>query len=260
MNELLNFAWKDILTFLFIFVRIGIIFALIPFFSGEIVPRRVTAIIAFFLALVMLPVVPKIGIDANNLNVLTLTVLLIHDLMIGLCLGLAVSVIFAGVQLAGELIGFQMGFSMVNVIDPMTGVDAPITANLLYIVAFLLFLSLGGHHMLIKALVESFSVMPVKAALPQQAYLAAVISYAAQIFVIGIKVASPVIGVLLLINVVFAITARAVPQMNVFLMSFPLTIGIGFIFLIVIIKMMPGFISFAMNGATAFIKATLPLY
>ncbi len=260
MNELLNFAWKDILTFLFIFVRIGIIFALIPFFSGEIVPRRVTAIIAFFLALVILPVVPKIGIDANNLNVLTLTVLLIHDLMIGLCLGLAVSVIFAGVQLAGELIGFQMGFSMVNVIDPMTGVDAPITSNLLYIVAFLLFLSLGGHHMLIKALVESFSVMPVKAALPQQAYLAAVISYAAQIFVIGIKVASPVIGVLLLINVVFAITARAVPQMNVFLMSFPLTIGIGLIFLIVIIKMMPGFISFAMNGAMAFIKATLPLY
>lgn len=260
MNELLNFAWKDILTFLFIFVRIGIIFALIPFFGGEIVPRRITAIIAFFLALVILPIVPGIGIDPNNLNILTLAVLLIHDFMIGLCLGLSVNVIFAGVQIAGELIGFQMGFSMVNVIDPITGVDAPITSNMLYIVAFLIFLSMGGHHMLIKALVESFSVLPVKASLPHQAYLMAVIAYAADTFVIGIKVASPVIGVLLLINVVFAVTARAVPQMNVFLMSFPLTIGIGFLFLIIIMKMMPGFVSSSMDSAAAFIKATLPLY
>ncbi len=260
MNDLLNLAWKDILTFLLVFTRIGIIFALVPFFSGEIVPRKVTAIIAFFLALVLLPIVPNPGIDMNNLNVLTLIVLLVHDLLIGLCIGLSVSLIFSGVQIGGELIGFQMGFSMVNVVDPMTGVDAPITSNLLYIAAFLLFLCLGGHHMLIKALVDSFSVIPIKAELPQQAFLSAIITYAAEIFVIGIKVAAPVIGVLILINVAFAITARAVPQMNVFLMAFPLTISVGLLFLIIVMKFMPGFISSAMNGCTAFIKATLPLY
>jgi flagellar biosynthesis protein FliR len=260
MTDLLNFAWKDTLSFLFIFVRVGIIFAIIPLFSAEIVPRRITAVIAIFLSFVILPIVPTPAVDAQNLNVLTLIVLMIHELMVGLCLGLAINVIFAGVQIAGELIGFQMGFSIVNVVDPMTGVDAPITANVLYILAFLLFLSFGGDHMLIKALVESFSIIPVKAGLPHQAFLMAVISYTAEAFVIGVKVSAPVIGILLLVNIAFAIMSRAIPQMNVFIMAFPVTIAIGLIFMIVIIKMMPHFMSGAMNNAWIFIKAVMPLY
>lgn len=260
MSDLLNFAWKDTLSFLFIFVRIGIIFALIPLFNAEIVPRRITAIIAIFLSLVILPIVPAPLIDAQNMNVLTLIVLMVHELLVGLCLGLAVNVIFAGVQIAGELIGFQMGFSIVNVVDPMTGVDAPITANVLYILAFLLFLSFGGDHMLIKALVESFSIIPIKAGLPHQGFLMAVISYMAEAFVIGVKVAAPVIGVLLLVNVAFAVMSRAIPQMNVFIMAFPVTIAIGLIFLIVVTKMLPHFISGALNNAWIFMKTAMPLY
>jgi flagellar biosynthetic protein FliR len=260
MNELLNFAWQDILSFLFVFVRVGIIFALVPFFNAEIVPRRITAIIAFFLSLVLVTVVPAAGIAPDRLNVITLAVLIAHELLIGLCLGLAINVIFAGVQIAGELIGFQMGFGIVNIVDPMTGVDAPITSNVLYIVAFLLFFSFGGHHMLIKALVESYYIIPVEAGLPEQKYLLAVLSYASRMFLIGVKVAAPVIGVLLLLNVSFAMTARAIPQMNVFLMSFPITISLGLIFLMVVIKMMPSFMNGALADAWTFMKSTMPLF
>lgn len=260
MNELLNLAWQDMLSFLFVFVRVGIIFALIPFFSAEIIPRRITAIIAFFLSLVLMPVVPAVGMAPDGLDVLTLAVLLIHELLIGLCLGLAVNVIFAGVQIAGELVGFQMGFGIVNIVDPMTGVDAPVTSNLLYILAFLLFLSFGGHHMLIKALVESFSIIPVEAALPEQGYVLAVLSYAAWMFLLGIKMAAPVIGVLLLLNIAFALTARAIPQMNVFLMSFPLTIALGLFFLIMVIRMTPSFMNRALADAWLFMKSTMPLF
>lgn len=260
MSDLLTFAWKDVLSFLFIFVRVGITFALIPFFSAELVPRRITAIIAFFLSLVILPIVPTPAVAVQDVNVLTLIVLLAHEFLVGLCIGLAITVIFAGVQIAGELIGYQMGFGIVNVVDPMTGTEAPITANLLYILAFLLFLSFGGDHMLIKALVESFSIIPVKAGLPQQAFLMAVISYVAEAFVIGVKVAAPVIGVLLLVNIAFAIMARAIPQMNVFIMAFPVTIAIGLAFMIVVVKMMPHFMSGALNNAWSFLKAAMPLY
>ncbi len=260
MNELLNLAWKDILSFLFVFVRVGIIFALIPFFSAEVIARRITAIIAFFLSLVLVPVVPAVGIAIESLNVITLIVLLLHELLIGLGLGLAVNVIFAGVQIAGELAGFQMGFAIVNIVDPMTGVDAPVTSNLLYIVAFLLFLSFGGHHMLIKALVDSYYIIPVEAGFPDQKYLLAVLSYAAQMFLIGVKMAAPVIGVLLLLNISFALTARAIPQMNVFLMSFPLTIAIGLFFMIVIIRMMPPFMNRAIGEAFTFVKSAMPLF
>ena len=260
MNELLNFAWSDILSFLFVFVRIGIIFATIPFFSTEILPRRITAIIAFFLSLVLMPIVPPAVVTMESLNVLTLLVLIVHELLIGLCLGLAVNVIFAGAQIAGQLMGFQMGFAIANVVDPMTGENAPITANVLYITTFLLFLSFGGHHMLIKALVESYYIIPMEARFPQQSYLVAAITYASQMFVIAIKVAAPVIGVLLLINIAFAITARAVPQMNVFIMAFPLTIAIGLAFITIVMKFMPNFVSGALGAAWAFMKSSMSLF
>ena len=260
MTDLLNFALKDTLTFLFIFVRIGIVFALLPLFGGESYPRRISATIVFFLSLVLLPVVPPAAVPAANLNVLTLIVLLLHELLVGLTLGLSVSIIFAGAQIAGEVIGFQMGFSIVNVVDPITGVDAPITSNLLYLLAFLIFLSLNGHHMLLKALVESFTVLPVQAGLPHQAFLAAVMSYLGQAFVIGVKVAAPVIGILLLVNVAFAIMSRAIPQMNVFMMAFPVTIAVGLLFLIVVIRMMPMFMEGALANAWTFIRTVMPLY
>ncbi|HON37774.1 MAG: flagellar biosynthetic protein FliR [Desulfomonilia bacterium] len=260
MNELLNLAWQDILSFLFVFVRVGTIFALVPFFGSEVIARRITAIIAFFLSLVLVPVVPAAEIAMEGLNVITLIVFLIHELLIGLCLGLAVNVIFAGVQIAGEIAGFQMGFAIVNIVDPITGVDAPVTSNLLYIVAFLLFLSFGGHHMLIKALVDSYYIIPLEAGFPDQKYHLAVLSYGARMFLLGVKMAAPVIGVLLLLNISFALTARAIPQMNVFLMSFPLTIAIGLFFMIVIIKMMPPFMSSAIGDALTFVKSTMPLF
>jgi flagellar biosynthesis protein FliR len=260
MTDLLSFAFKDSLTFLFIFTRIGIVFSLIPMFSSEMMPRRITAIIVFFMSLVLMPVVPAYVMPHAAMNVLTLIVHLLHELLVGLTLGLAVNVIFAGVQIAGELVGYQMGFSIVNVVDPMTGVDAPITANLLYIVAFLLFLAMGGHYMLIRALVESFTVMPFQAGFPHQAFLAAVMAYMSQAFVIGVKVAAPIIGILLLINVAFAIMSRAIPQMNVFTMAFPVTIAVGLLFMIIVIKLMPLFMEGAMSNSWAFIKAVMPLY
>jgi flagellar biosynthetic protein FliR len=260
MNELLRLAWPDIVSFLFVFIRIGIIFATIPLFGTEILPRRITAILAFFLSLVLMPIVPPAGMTLESLTLLSLIVLVLHELLIGLCLGLAVNVIFAGVQIAGQLAGFQMGFAIANVVDPMTGENAPITANVLYITTFLLFLSFGGHHMLIKALVESFYIIPIEARFAHDGYLVAALQYASQMFVIAVKVAAPVIGVLLLINIAFAITARAIPQMNVFIMAFPLTIAIGLVFITVVMKFMPHLVSVALNGAWAFMKSSMSLF
>ena len=207
-----------------------------------------------------MPIVPPAVVTVESLNVLVLVVLIVHELLIGLCLGLAVNVIFAGTQIAGQLMGFQMGFAIANVVDPMTGENAPITANVLYITTFLLFLSFGGHHMLIKALVESYYIIPIEARFPQQSYLVAAITYGAQMFILAIKVAAPVIGVLLLINIAFAITARAIPQMNVFIMAFPLTIAIGLAFITIVMKFMPNFVSVALGSAWAFMKSSMSLF
>jgi len=260
MNEFFKIAWPDIISFLFVFVRVGVLFGILPFFSAEIVPRKVTAILAFFMSLVLMPVVPPASIGMEDINVLMLVVLIIHEMMIGICLALSINVILAGIQIAGQLAGFQMGFAIANVVDPITGANAPITANLLYMVSFLLFFAFGGHHLLIKAMVESYYLIPVTDSFPQQGFLFAAISYAANMFIIAIKVASPMIGVLLLINVSFAIIARSIPQMNIFIMAFPLTISVGLFFIILVIKIMPYIMRNDLQQAWGFMKSVMALY
>jgi flagellar biosynthetic protein FliR len=153
-----------------------------------------------------------------------------------------------------------MGFSIANVVDPMTGITAPVTANFLYLTAFLLFFSFGGHHLLIEALVDSFTIAPVNDRFAEKGFLMSVITYAGQMFVIGVKVAAPVVGVLLLINIAFAVIARALPQMNVFIMAFPVTIAVGLIFTALVIKMMPMFMEGSMQRAWTFFKGVMALY
>jgi flagellar biosynthesis protein FliR len=260
MNELLKLAWSDFLSLFFIFIRIVVIFATVPFFNATVIPRRITATIAFFLSLVLLPVVPPVQVKPEELNMMTLTVILVHEMLIGLALGLAIDVVYSGIQIAGELIGFQMGFSMANVVDPMSGVSAPIISNLLYLVAFLLFFAFGGHHLLIKALVESFSIVPIGDKMVHREFFMAAVSYGAQMFIIGVKVSAPVVGVLLLINISFGVIARALPQMNVFIMAFPLTIAVGLVFTAFIIKLLPMFMSSSLDHAWIFTKSIMALF
>jgi flagellar biosynthetic protein FliR len=260
MNELLSLAWMDFLNLIMVFVRVGIVFAVVPFFNAELIPRRLTAALVLVLSLVLEPVVPKPQIGMDELNMSTMLLLLLQQLMVGVAIGLAINVIFAGIQIAGELMGFQMGFSIANVVDPITGVTAPITSNLLYVTAFLLFFSFGGHHLLIRALFETFAIVPVGDRLASEPFLMSTVMYAARMFVIGVKVAAPVMGVLLLVNVSFAVIARAVPQMNVFLMAFPINIFIGLFFLAVVLMMMPGIMEGSLRGAEEFIESVMASY
>jgi flagellar biosynthesis protein FliR len=260
MNELFKLARSDFLSLLFIFIRIGIIFAFVPFFNAEIINRRVTATIAFFLSLVLLPVVPPVQVKPEQLNILMFGSIVLQQVLIGVALGMAIDVIYAGLQIAGELIGFQMGFSIANVVDPMSGITVPLISNMLYITAFLLFFTLGGHYMLIKGMVESFRMIPIGDGMVHREFLMAVITYAGQMFVIGIKVSAPVIGILLLINIALAVITRALPQMNVFIMAFPLTIGVGLIFTALIIKMTPVFMGGSLERAWVFMKSVMALF
>jgi len=260
MNELFNLARSDFLSMFFIFIRIGTIFALVPFFNAEIVPRRVTTAIAFFLSLVLLPIVPPVQVKPEQLNILMFASIMLQQVLIGVALGLAIDVIYAGIQIAGELIGFQMGFSIANVLDPMSGITAPIISNILYITAFLLFFTLGGHYMLIKGMVESIHTIPIGESMVHREFLMSVITYAGQMFVIGIKVSAPVVGILLLINIALAVITRALPQMNVFIVAFPVTIGVGLLFTALIIKMMPVFMTGSMEKAWVFMKSAMALY
>jgi flagellar biosynthetic protein FliR len=160
------------------------------------------------------------------------------EVLTGIALALVIQFIFAGIQLAGQLIDTQMGFGIMNVVDPLSGTQAPILGNFKYVLALLVFLQIDGHHYFIKALFDSYETIPVGQCFFLSPYfMQSYIGYFGEIFTIGCKLSMPIVGTLLVTDFVMGIMARTVPQMNIFMVGMPVKIIIGFIVLVTTIPL-----------------------
>ena len=175
------------------------------------------------------------------------------ELILGLTIGLVIKFIFAAIQTGGMLIGFQMGFSMVNVVDPDSGVSESVTSHFLYMIALMTFLSLNGHIYLLHALSMSFTFIPPGGLVINPHLFKGIIGLSSQIFVLAIKIASPVMIAIFLVDLALALISRAAPQMNVLIVGFPIKIAVGFMFLGIIFSI----VSLFMHG---FVAAIIPTY
>lgn len=154
--------------------------------------------------------------------------LLLSEVIIGMALSLVAQFFFAAVQLAGEILDTQMGFGIMNVIDPLSGTNSPILGNFKTIIAMLVFLQVNGHHYLLQTLFHSYQVIPVGGASLQGSFLSLLISFFGNIFVVGLQLALPITGALLFSDIILGIMSRTVPQMNIFLVGMPAKILLGF--------------------------------
>jgi flagellar biosynthetic protein FliR len=164
-------------------------------------------------------------------DIWVLVLRLIGEVAIGIIIGLAVQMIFSAVQMAGQLVGFQMSFAIANVVDPAGETQVPLLSQFSHVLAMLLFLATNAHHFLLRALTESFQLIPPLSFHYRKALVEAVMALAGNMFVVTIKLGAPVIIVLLLTSVAMGLMVRTVPQMHVFIVAMPLKIAIGFIFL-----------------------------
>ena len=146
---------------------------------------------------------------------------------IGIGLGFAVTLVFSSIYLAGQLIDVPMGFGMVNVVDPQSGLQVPIFAQFQYIVASLIFLAIGGHHALFRAIAASFTIVPVGVGIAGARTAMALFDVFVKMFYLGIKLSLPIVTGLLLADIALGIVARAVPQINIFVVGFPAKILLG---------------------------------
>lgn len=224
MFDFLNYTDTFVLYFL-VFVRIsGIIFTA-PFFGSTLIDVRLKIFFSFILALLIYYMVPKISFE--NINTLLLVLIVVKELLIGIMTGFLGRLLFVGVEFGGQVIGFQMGFGVVNVIDPQTNTQVSIIAQFQNIVMILIFLSIGGHRLIIEAVAQSFVAVPLGTfIIPQTAnfYLVKIFS---EIFVIALKIVAPVFVTLLITHVVMGIIARLVPQINILIVGFPIQIAAG---------------------------------
>jgi flagellar biosynthesis protein FliR len=227
--NILDFTNFRVEVILFTFFRISGLFLLAPLFSMKSMPKKVKVMLGFIIAMVISPMVAQQGftVPQDVLDVITLGV---RELLVGLLIGFVFYSLFVGVQMAGAFIGFQMGFAIVNVIDPVTSQQVAIMSQFKYIMATLIFFLLDGHHMILQAVVASYKLIPIGEAVFRFSVYQEIARLIMGIFVIGIKLAAPVMVTLILLDVGLGVVSRSVPQMNIFIVGFPMKIGLGLFF------------------------------
>lgn len=216
----------DLELFLLVLVRILSIVMLMPMFGYPGIPRQAKIGLGVCLSLLLFPIVQEEKIELPS-EVLSFFLVVGKEVVVGLVIGFATALLFTGIQLSGQLVGMQMGFGLANVIDPQSGMQVSIIAQFEYLVAILMFLVIDGHHFLLRALKASFERIPIAGVHLSGAVAWEILRITAWVFVVAIKIGAPMIAALFLTKVALGIVARTVPQMNVFIVGFPLNIGIG---------------------------------
>lgn len=227
-------AWLSPL--LWPFLRILAVFTAAPVFSSRAFPMRGKIALAFLIALVAQPSLPPMPVIA--LDGAAAIGAVVQQVGVGLAIGFAVRVVFSALELAGEVIGFQMGLNFAAFFDPMTNAQSSATARFYNQMAALLFLALNAHLWLVLAITQSFQAFPV-----DQNFLVAIKGMGlhrlgTELFASALWIALPLLGIMLFVNLALGIVSRIAPQMNIFAVGFPVTLVVGMLGIAVTLPML----------------------
>ena len=205
--------------FFLVFIRVSAIVVMLPILGDRSTPVRIKAGLSLLIALLVIPFV-KMPAGLSE-DLFSLGMKMGGELLIGVILGFAGRLLFEGIQMAGQLVGFQMGFSIVNMIDPIASKQVSIIAEFQYLMAGLLFLAVDGHHLLIQAISESYTVVPVLGFHMTGALMQSIVDLTREMFVISMKISAPIIVALVFANIGLGLVARTVPQIKFSSSAFP---------------------------------------
>ncbi len=211
-----------IASFLWPFIRVLAMLATAPVFDNKTVQRRTRVALAALVTLLMMPLLPT----PPTLSSAQAVPVLLQQILIGVSMGFSMRLIFAAFEMAGDLLGLQMGLAFATFIDPARGNQTPLLGSFMGVLASLVFLVIDGHLLVIAALVQSFELIPVSAKLDVVNFQN--IAMAGNImFMLALQISLPVLAAVLICNIVLGILARAAPQLNVMSIGFSITISVG---------------------------------
>ncbi len=216
----------SLIVAILIFTRIGAIFSLIPFFGAVNIPAQVRVALVLMLTILIYPVA---GISSAA-SIVTLWDLFYHILIetgIGLSISIAMAIVYNAIYLAGVAIDTSIGFSMINVISATDETEMPLTANLLYLMAMMIFLVTDCHHRVIEAVWHCFKTVPLAQGVLNMGAIDIFNVIFVQSFVIGIKIAAPFLLTIMIADVIMGLLSKAMPGFNVFMVGMPVKIMIG---------------------------------
>lgn len=219
-------------------LRVGALMTFAPFFGSNAVAVRVKAVFTLVLTALLYPVcaIPKFELMPS-----VWARIVFGEIVLGLAIGLCLQFVLEGAQLAGQIVGFQFAFSLVNVIDPQTNVDTPVLSTFHQLGAVLLFLQMDVHHWILRGLVKSFEYVPVGSVTISALAAADLFRDVRGVWLAGLQMALPILLATMFLDVVIGFLSKASPQMPALFLSVPLKSLVGYAVLSMTIVMWPGF-------------------
>ncbi len=228
--DIFAFDPTSFFSFVLTFMRVSLLIFLLPFFGGETIPAQVKVMVCLVLTLAIWPRLSIQG-DIFPAHPFNLGLMLLGEMILGMGMGLMVNFVFAGIQLGGQVIGFQMGFSMISLADPTSNQQLVVTSFLANMVSMSIFLALDGHLFILHALIGSFDLMQPGHLFIDARAVSDMVALSSGMFVLAIKVCAPILACLFMVELALALMARTAPQMNLLVLGFPIKIAVGFLFL-----------------------------
>ncbi len=209
-------------------LRISGVMSFAPFLGSVSIPARIKAVFTLVFTALLYPVCP---VPVAVLTPEGWSKVVLSEAVLGLAMGLCLQFIFEGVLLAGQVAGFQFGFSLVNVIDPQSNVDTPVLSIFHQLFALLVFLQLDVHHWILRGIVKSFDYVPVGSVVISPAVVHELFRAAGGMWLAGVQIAAPLLFATVLIDVTVGFLSKASPQLPAILLSIPLKSLVGYVVL-----------------------------
>jgi len=221
--------------FALLLVRPGMLLMLAPGIGGASVPSPAKVALTVLTALVLFPSVAIPRGDGNAI----LTAIIAREVVIGLSIAFVIRALVAGAEFAGHLSGYQIGFSYGATIDPQNGVQNTAVAALYGMLATLGFLAINGHHMLLRALAASYTGLPIGMGQVNASILTSVRDILGLVFTVGVRLAAPIVIVLLIVEVAVGLVSRTSPSLNFLIVGYPLRLVVGLVVLAAVVGTIP---------------------
>lgn len=229
-------VFSIISAILTISVRLTGLMLFAPFFGSMVIPARIKAMLVLALTVVLLPSVGH-GLAVHSAG--EWPMLIITEFLIGVGMGVATNLVFEAVQLTGQVLGVQMGYSLVNILDPQSQVDTTVITVFYQSIVMLLFLRMDVHYWLIRAVGNSFIYLPPGTAHINSLFTLGVLKTAGEVFGVGVQIAAPVLSATLAADIVLALMGKASPQMPLMLLGPAVKSILGLLILIATLRYWP---------------------
>ena len=218
--------------FFLVFARMTGMFVVSPIFGRQNLPVYYKVGFSFFVTLIVATSAP-VTAPASSGSVAGYALLALREFVVGACIGFVPYLMFSAIYVAGQLIDMKIGFSMVNVLDPVSNMQIPITANFYFILCMLTFITVNAHHTVILTISRSYDLIPLGRLNIDADVIKTLLRLFSDVFVTGFRIAAPIVFTVLLTDVALGVISKAMPQINVFMVGMPLKILVGLIIIII---------------------------